>query len=134
MSVTSSASSTTSGQTIELSPSYGLPIALVLLAMPLLLLQVWASLVIALFGIFLLFQAVTLRLRFTATDLDICRGDTLIRRFPYKDWQNWRIFWSPVPILFYFKEVNSIHFLPILFDPKALQTCLETHIPLSPNS
>jgi hypothetical protein len=34
-----------------------------------------------------------------------------------------------VPILFYFKEINSIHFLPILFDRKMLQTCLEQRCP-----
>ncbi|WP_219904710.1 DUF3119 family protein [Stenomitos frigidus] len=118
-----------STQTIVLSPSYKLPIALVVLAAPLLFVQVWVSLVMALFGLFLLFQAATLRLCFTEAVLDIERGQTLIRRFPYQDWQNWRIFWLPVPVLFYFKEVNSIHFLPILFDPKMLQTCLEAHCP-----
>lgn len=122
---------TASTETVVLSPSYRLPIALLVLAMPLLLVQVWGSLVIALFGFFLLFQAATLRLCFTETALDIERGQTLIRRFPYQEWQNWRLFWSPVPILFYFKEVNSIHFLPILFDPKALQACLEARCPQS---
>lgn len=111
-------------ETIELEPSYSLPIALVLIAVPLFLLQPWVSGAIALFGLFLLFQAATLRLRFTETALDIFRGETLIRRFPFQEWQNWRIFWSPVPILFYFKEVKSIHFLPILFDPKTLEACL----------
>jgi hypothetical protein len=122
---------TTSTETVELTPSYRLPIALVALALPLLLVQVWVSLGISLFGAFLLIQAATLRLRFTGTDLDIYRGETLIRRFPYADWQNWKIFWLPVPILFYFKEVKSIHFLPILFDPKALKASLEAKIPLS---
>ncbi len=106
-----------------------MPVVLILAALPLFWVQAWASLAIALFGVFLLIQTVTLRLRFTATDLDIYRGDNLIRRFPYAEWQNWRIFWPPLPILFYFKEVNSIHFLPILFDPKALQTCLEARCP-----
>lgn len=118
-------------QTVELQPSYVLPIALILLALPLFVIQVWLGGAIALFGSFLLIQAATLRLRFTETDLDIFRGETMIRRFPYADWQNWRIFWTATPILFYFKEVNSIHFLPILFDPKMLQTCLETKIPLT---
>ncbi len=120
---------TASSQATVLSPSYNLPIALVSLAAPLLFIQVWVSLVTALFGLFLLFQAATLRLCFTETALDIERGQTLIRRFPYHDWQNWRIFWLPIPVLFYFKEVNSIHFLPVLFDPKALQTCLDAHCP-----
>lgn len=115
--------------TIELAPSYGLPIGFVLLALPLFWVQAWVSLAIAVFGVFLLVQAVTLRLRFTETALDVYRGETLIRHFPYQDWQNWRIFWQPLPILFYFREVKSIHFLPILFDPKALQNCLETHCP-----
>ena len=128
--MTTSASPNVSPPTVELAPSYGLPLALVLLAIPLVLVQPWLSLAIALFGLFLLFQALTLRLRFTTTDLDIYRGETLIRRFPYQDWQNWRIFWQPVPILFYFKEINSIHFLPILFDPRELRNCLETRLPI----
>jgi len=122
--VTSAASST---QTVELAPSYKLPIALVVCSLPLILLQIWISLVIAILGLFLMFQAATIRLQFTETALDLYRGETLLRRFAYQDWQNWRIFWQPVPILFYFKEVKSIHFLPILFDPKMLQTCLEQH-------
>ncbi|MBD2035553.1 DUF3119 family protein [Leptolyngbya sp. FACHB-321] len=131
MFVTTTAASTASAETIVLSPSYNLPIAIVFLAVPLFFVQVWVSAAIALFGFFLLVQAATLRLSFTETALDIERGQTLIRRFPYQDWQNWRIFWSPVPILFYFKEVNSIHFLPILFDPKALRACLDARCRLS---
>jgi hypothetical protein len=127
--VTTAVPSSQPTQTIELAPAYGLPIALVLISLPLAFLQIWVGLAIALFGLFLLFQTVTLRLRFTETALDIYRGETLIRRFPYQDWQNWRIFWPGLPILFYFKEVKSIHFLPILFDSKALQRCLETHCP-----
>lgn len=112
-------------QTVELSPSYTLPLALVIGAIPLGFVQPWVSLAIALFGLFLLFQALTIRLQFTATALDVYRSEKMIRRFPYSDWQNWRIFWKPVPILLYFKETKSIHFVPILFDPKMLETCLE---------
>lgn len=111
-------------ETIELAPSYRLPIALLLLAIPVLVVGRWVGLAIALFGVFLLIQAITLRLRFTTTDLDIYRGATLIRRFPYADWQTWHIFWPAVPTLFFFREVNSIHFLPVLFDPTALRACL----------
>lgn len=125
---------TTSGQptlasTVELAPSYALPVVLVIAAIPVLLISVWVGGAIALFGLFLMFQAVTLRLQFTETALDIYRGETLIRHFPYQEWQNWQIFWSSLPILFYFKEIKSIHFLPILFDPKMLQTCLEQRCP-----
>lgn len=114
----------------ELAPSYTIPLVLVIIAIPLVLWQPWISLILSAFGCFLLFQTATLRLQFTATDLDIYRSDKLIRRFPYSEWSNWRIFWTPVPILFYFKEINSIHFLPILFDPQILQACLEKHCPL----
>lgn len=124
-----SASSTAPTSTIELAPSYALPLVLVLAAVPLLFVQKWASLSVSLFGLFLMYQAATLRLQFTPTDLDIYRSSNLIRRFPYREWQNWRIFWPAVPILFYFKEINSIHFLPVLFDRKMLQTCLEQRCP-----
>lgn len=127
--VTTATSLPLSEQPIDLAPSYTIPIVLVLVAIPLFFVQAWVSLAIALFGLFLLIQTVTLRLRFTDTDLDIYRGDTLIRRFPYQEWQNWRIFWPSFPILFYFKEVKSIHFLPILFDPAMLKTCLEARCP-----
>lgn len=121
--------SPTSSPTVELAPFYALPAALILAALPILFFQVWVSLAIALLGVFLLFQTVVIRLRFTETDLDVYRSDRLLRRFPYRDWQNWRVFWPSFPILFYFKEVNSIHFLPVLFDPQVLRQCLEARCP-----
>jgi hypothetical protein len=75
----------------------------------------------------LLVQTLILTLRFTDSALEVYRGKTLIRHFPYAEWQHWEIFWQPVPILFYFREVNSIHFLPIIFSPSELRVCLETH-------
>ncbi|NER80674.1 MAG: DUF3119 family protein [Leptolyngbya sp. SIO1D8] len=117
-------------ETTTLKPSYRIPISLVILAIPLAFLQIWVAGGLSLFGLFLLYQTATLRLVFTATDLDIYRGETRIRRFPYKAWQLWEIFWSPVPILFYFREVNSIHFLPILFSPSELRSQLEQRVPL----
>jgi hypothetical protein len=121
---------------IVLAPSYALPIALMVIALlltalPIVPVQPWVSGAIALLGLFLLFQAATLRLQFTPTALEITRGETLIRRFPYQDWQNWQIFWLSLPILFYFKEVKSIHFLPVLFEPKMLKQCLEQRCPTS---
>ena len=118
-----------SASTVQLAPSYTLPITIVIAAIPLLLIQVWFGLVCGLFGLFLMIQAATLRLQLGDTALDIYRGETLIRCFPYAEWQTWRIFWPSVPILFYFKEVKSIHFLPILFDPKMLKSCLEQRFP-----
>jgi hypothetical protein len=120
---------TTTATTTELAPSYRIPLVLLAVAIPLLFGQIWLAGGLGLFGIFLLVQALTLRLRFTDSALDIYRGDTLIRNFPYAEWQYWEIFWSPIPILFYFREINSIHFLPILFNPTQLRTCLEQHCP-----
>jgi hypothetical protein len=115
-------------QTTELAPSYTIPITLVLLSIPLGFVQPGVSFIIAIFGLFLLLQTATIRLQFTPTALDIYRSQKLIRRFPYTEWTNWRIFWPGVPILFYFREIKSIHFLPILFDPKTLKDCLENYI------
>jgi len=115
--------------TVELKPSYNIPVVLVISAIPLLLVQPWVGIVFAFLGLFLLFQTVSLRVQFTATDFDLYRGEKLIRRFPFREWQNWRIFWDRFPILFYFKEISSIHFLPILFDPKTLKACLEERCP-----
>ncbi|MEL6456759.1 MAG: DUF3119 family protein [Cyanobacteria bacterium J06621_15] len=119
-----------STSTVELKPSYNIPIALIVGSIPLLVIgQPLMGGIIGLFGLFLMYQALTLRLQFTATDLDLVRGDNLLRRFPYSEWQNWRIFWNVIPLLFYFKEIKSIHFLPILFDPKTLKACLEERCP-----
>ncbi|MBF2063484.1 MAG: DUF3119 family protein [Calothrix sp. C42_A2020_038] len=115
--------------TVELKPSYNIPLVLVITAIPLLFIQPWLAGFCAILGLFLMLQAVTVRLQFTATDLDVYRGETRIRSFPYSEWQNWRIFWNRVPILFYFKEVKSIHFLPIIFDSNTLKACLEQRCP-----
>lgn len=118
----------------DLPSSYRIPLAVVGLAVPLAFLNLWLGGIVGIFGVFLLVQAIILTLRFTNTALDIYRGDTLIRTFPYAEWQHWEIFWGPVPILFYFREVNSIHFLPILFGPTELRACLETHCPSAGDS
>jgi hypothetical protein len=128
--MTSVTPSTATGQTIELAPSYKIPLVLIVAAIPIALWQIWVGLAISAFGLFLMIQTVTIRLQFTAIALDVYRSGKLILSFPYGEWQNWRIFWNPVPILFYFREVKSIHFLPIIFDAKALKACLEKYYPL----
>ena len=120
-------------QSIELAPSYKIPLVLIIAALPLAFVQKWVSLAIAILGVFLLIQTLTIRLRFTETALEVYRSEKLLRNFPYQDWLNWEIFWSPIPILFYFREIKSIHFLPIIFDPKMLRTCLENNCPLNQN-
>ena len=116
-------------QIVELAPNYRIPIFLVISAIPLFLVNIIVAAVISLLGLFLMFQTVAIRLQFSQTALDVCRSGKVIRSFPYSDWSNWRIFWQPVPILLYFREVNSIHFLPIIFDAKTLVDCLEKYCP-----
>ncbi|MBD2108842.1 DUF3119 family protein [Nodosilinea sp. FACHB-13] len=111
----------------NLPPSYRIPLTVISLGILLAFGKIWLGALVGIFGVFLLVQAVTLTLRFTDSALDIYRRDTLIRHFPYAEWQHWEIFWGPVPVLFYFREINSIHFLPIIFSPSELRTCLETH-------
>lgn len=111
----------------ELTPRYAIPMGIVLVALPLLWVQIWVGAAIALFGLFLGFQTATLRLRFTAEAFELYRGDRQLRRFPYQDWLHWEIFWPGLPILLYFREVNSIHFLPILFNVEELRSALEEH-------
>ncbi len=118
-----------SAEVVELSPSYKIPLFLIVAAIALSFIWIWGGGAIALLGIFLTVQTTIIRLKFTATALDVYRSQTRIRSFPYSEWSNWQIFWQPVPILFYFREVNSIHFLPIIFDPKTLTDCLEKHCP-----
>ena len=127
--MTQAESTATVTETIELAPSYKIPIFLIITAIPLAIINIWLAGAIAILGLFLVIQTVTIRLQFTPTALDVCRSGKVLRHFPYADWLNWRIFWQPVPILFYFREVNSIHFLPIIFDPKTLVSCLEKYCP-----
>lgn len=114
---------------LELAPNYTIPLVLLGLALPLTWWQLWVGLPLVLFGLFLLVQAKGIRLKFTATTLIVSRFGQEIRNFPYAEWEEWQIFWQPVPILFYFREVKSIHFLPMLFDPQQLRSCLEQHCP-----
>ncbi len=118
-------------ETITLTPSYRLPLVIVLLGLALALLNLWLGFSVASFGLFLTLQTATIKLKFTPTELEVYRGEQKIRQFPYQDWLNWRIFWQPVPILFYFREVKSIHFLPVIFDSQTLKSCLEKYCPIS---
>jgi hypothetical protein len=127
--MTSATPSTLNSETVELAPSYRIAIAVIALGLAIAAVQLIVGAVVALFGVFLLIQTVLLRLRFTQEALNVYRGETLIRSFPYSEWSHWEIFWQPVPILFYFREVKSIHFLPIIFDAKMLEACLTARCP-----
>ena len=47
---------------------------------------------------------------------------------PLRQWLSWRLFAPWLPGLFYFRETQSIHFLPILFSPKELREQLELRV------
>jgi len=92
-----------------------------------------AGLVLAIFSIFLFIQTAILQLTFSADALLVTRRSwgapaVEIKRFPYKEWQYWQIFWPRFPVLFYFREINSIHFLPMLFNANQLQSELKQRI------
>ena len=118
-----------STEVVELSPNFKIPLVLIVAACALAWVSLWLSGAIALLGLFLTVQTFLIRLQFTDKALNVLRSGKIIRSFPYSGWLNWEIFWSPIPILFYFKEVNSIHFLPIIFDPQTLTNCLDKYCP-----
>jgi hypothetical protein len=119
-------------QGVILTPRPWVPLGVVLLGLAGLALNRWAGLGVVLFGLFLLLQSQLLRLQFSAEALLVWRGDSLLRRFPYSEWLGWRLFWGPVPVLFYFREQRSIHLLPVLFDATSLREQLNRHVSATP--
>ena len=119
-------------QGVILAPRAWLPLAVVLLGLAAVALNRWAALAVSLFGLFLLLQSQLLRLQFSADALLVWRGSNLLRRFPYEEWLGWKLFWTPVPVLFYFREQRSIHLLPVLFDATTLRQQLDLHVSTEP--
>ena len=113
-----------------LKPDVRLPLLVVSLGFPLLALPLhpWPTLVVVLFGLFLLIQSASLRLEFEERALIVWQNGRELRRFPYDQWLTWRLFAPWLPGLFYFRETQSIHFLPILFSPKELREQLEQRV------
>ncbi|WP_373480145.1 DUF3119 family protein [Geminocystis sp.] len=120
-------STISTSNSITLAPNYNIPIVIIIGGIALSLWLWIIGLVVTVFGVFLLIQANLIKLTFTPVSLDVYRGEKKIKTFPYSEWENWVIFWQPVPILLYFKEVKSIHFLPIIFDVNTLRECLEKY-------
>jgi hypothetical protein len=110
-----------------LAPSFAIPLVLTLAGAGLCFLSPWVGVPVALFALFLLVQTASLRLQFTERALEVSRNGTVFRSFPYDEWIHWELWWDRFPVLFYFREVKSIHFLPILFDAVELRRCLELH-------
>ena len=112
-----------SKDSVTISPSFQLPIILIVLSFMLLFLNIgiWPTIVSASFSFFLLLQAFTLRINITKEDFIVLQLGKEIRRFPFKNWIAWKLFLPDLPGIFYFRETNSPHLLPILFNPKQLK-------------
>ena len=123
-------SSSTPNSNLTLRPDPRLPLLVVALGAALLPLPLhpWPTLVVALFGVFLLIQTASLRLEFEQRALIVWQNGRELRRFPYDQWLAWRLFAPWLPGLFYFREIQSIHFLPILFSPGELREQLELRV------
>ena len=115
---------------VTLSPDARLPLLVVVLGIALLPLPLspWPTIVVVLFGVFLLIQTASLRLEFEERALIVWQNGRELRRFPYDQWLTWRLFAPWLPGLFYFRETKSIHFLPILFSQKQLREQLELRV------
>ena len=112
-----------SKDSVTISPSFQLPIILIVLSFMLLFLNIGIlpTIVSASFSFFLLLQAFTLRINITKEDFVVLQLGKEIRRFPFKNWIAWKLFLPDFPGIFYFRETSSPHLLPILFNPKQLK-------------
>ena len=121
---------TQENNSVIIKPSPRLPLVILLLSASLwpLPLSPWPTLVVGLFSGFLFVQTYILKLEFSENDLVVWRGQEELRRFPFREWMSWRLFAPWLPGLFYFRETKSIHFLPILFNPRELQEQLELRV------
>ena len=108
---------------VTISPSFQLPIILIVLSFMLLFLNIgyWPTIVFASFSFFLLLQSFTLRIKITNEDFIVLQLGKEIRTFPFKNWISWKFFFPIVPGIFYFRENSSPHLLPILFNPEQLK-------------
>ena len=120
----------TSADSVTLSPDARLPLLVVAFGLALLPLPLspWPTAVVVLFGLFLMLQTASLRLEFEERALIVWQNGRELRRFPYDQWLTWRLFAPWLPGLLYFRETQSIHFLPILFSPKQLREQLELRV------
>ncbi len=117
-------------ESVVLETSYRLPLLIILFGPTLLLtpFQPWPTIAVSVFGLFLLLQSFTLRLKFTQNDLVVMQLGRELRRFPFKNWIAWRILLPQIPGILYFREKASPHLLPILFDPRSLESHLKLRV------
>ena len=115
-------------QTVVLAPGLRLPLVVLVLGTLLCLVNLIAGGAVAVLGLILLLQSLRLRLVFAPDGLELQNGSVVLRRFPYKNWRSWSLFWKPFPILLYFREVNGIHFVPVIVDGQGLLQQLEQRL------
>ena len=108
---------------VIISPSFQLPIILIVLSFMLLFLNIGSlpTIVSASFSFFLLLQSFTLRIKITNEAFVVLQLGKEIRTFPFKNWISWKLFFPMIPVIFYFREKSSPHLLPILFNPEQLK-------------
>ncbi len=111
-------------------PNPRLPIQIILVGLILSFLPFNAipGLIVSIFGIFLLIQTYTLRLKFTEESMIVLQLGKELRNFPYKKWLAWRILLPNLPGVFYFREEASPHLLPIIFNKNNLEVELRKRL------
>ena len=115
---------------VILAPSYRLPVLIIAFGLLLLItpFHPWPTIAISSFGLFLLLQSFTLKLKFTQSDLIVLQLGRELRKFPFKNWIAWRILLPQLPGFLYFREEASPHLLPILFEVKSLKEQLRLRV------
>jgi len=115
---------------VIISPSFQLPIILIVLSFMLLFLNIGSlpTIVFASFSFFLLLQSFTLRIKITNDDFIVLQLGKVIRTFPFKNWISWKFFFPIIPGIFYFREKSSPHLLPILFEVNSLKEQLKLRV------
>ena len=115
---------------VILSPSYRLPICIILIGLLFLItpFHIWPTITISSFGFFLLLQSFTLKLKFTNEDLIVMQLGNELRRFPFEKWIAWKIIFPQLPGFLYFREEASPHLLPILFEVNSLREQLRLRV------
>ena len=113
-----------------LTPMHRLPVLIALIGFSISFTPIasFIGISISIFGLFLLIQSFTLKVKFTQEDFIVLQLGKEIRRFPFKSWLSWRIFLPQLPGILYFRETASPHLLPILFDIDMLKSQLELRV------
>ena len=117
-------------ESVIITPSFKLPIILIILSFSLLFLRIGSlpTIISASFSFFLLLQTFTLRIKISQDDFIVLQLGKEIRRFPFKNWLTWKLFLPSLPGIFYFREKSSPHLLPILFNAEQLRTQLKDKV------